>query len=432
MKIYLKNVIINASSIPTTSFIATLSPNSLYHSLRIFCSEGLNVVHISNRDEELISCENTCSDHSYSLLKGSAWMYNKRVVKIAKLKCEHCPIGANCISNIKALSNYWGFKDKNNSITMIRCPNGYCCTKNKACQEINSCNVRRTGTLCGSYENGSAEAIFSTTCVPEDQCLGNIVLLYDTLVATFYTVFLAVYKDVQKKITDILKKAYKLFIKTCCKRNPEDLNIPSESVEKSNLKVSLSTSSCTNGQSNNGRKKPINNNSESKHITDKDNDSTKYIQILFYYVQDASLFRMTVPTGSYQDQNSSPQDEGIIIKILSFSPEIATVVYKEINETCFAYTPTSVSKVLSHIFFGYYCIIIILLLHLLVNITSRFVRKSTSFWSKVRSRLVQAFFLALLFCYQKLLIAAFRIVKCVEIKDEKILRIQGDVFCYNW
>ena len=108
------------------------------------------------------------------------------------------------------------------------------------------------------------------------------------------------------------------------------------------------------------------------------------------------------------------------------------MVYKEITETWFAYTPTPVSKVLSHIFFGYYCIIIVLLLHLLVNITSRFVRKSTSFWSKVRSRLVQAFFLALLFCYQKLLIAAFRIVKCVEIKDEKILRIQGDVFCYNW
>ena len=36
--------------------------------------------------------------------------------------CKPCPVGANCSTKIKALPNYWGIRNENDDITMVRCP----------------------------------------------------------------------------------------------------------------------------------------------------------------------------------------------------------------------------------------------------------------------------------------------------------------------
>ena len=77
-----------------------------------------------------------------------------------------CPLGANCTGSIKALANYWGYRNlKDDFVTMIRCPDGYCCKGNNTHDQINSCNTNRTGNICGQCKKGFSEALFSTQCL---------------------------------------------------------------------------------------------------------------------------------------------------------------------------------------------------------------------------------------------------------------------------
>ena len=48
---------------------------------------------------------------------------------------------------------------------------------------------------------------------------------------------------------------------------------------------------------------------------DEEDDFMKYVQILFYYIQDASLFKIQLPSA---DQ----QKESFVEYILQFSPEV--------------------------------------------------------------------------------------------------------------
>ena len=71
----------------------------------------------------------------------------------------------------------------------------------------------------------------------------------------------------------------------------------------------------------------------------------KYIQIIFYYVQDAALFNVQLPV--------DVQGENIIVKILEFSPEVLVSIYMKTVDLCFKYGLTAVTKVLAKSVFGY-------------------------------------------------------------------------------
>ena len=157
----------------------------------------------------------------------------------------------------------------------------------------------------------------------------------------------------------------------------------------------------------------------------KSDDSTKYIQILFFYIQDAVLFKINIPGQNYQEK-------GTIEKILSFSPKILTLTYSKVIHTCFSYAETPVSKILFEMFFGLYLIFIIWLLYLILKLTSKFLKKTSNIWAKFKSCLLRAFLLGILFTYQNLVMGAFTLVRCVDIANIKVLHIEGDVQCYNW
>ena len=73
--------------------------------------------------------------------------------------------------------------------------------------------------------------------------------------------------------------------------------------------------------------------------------------------------------------------------------------------------------------------VFILGLYLCQTCISRFSHKS---WRMFRPRLVQTFHLVVLFSFQKLVIGAFTLVKCVDIGTKTILYVQGDIECYTW
>ena len=55
-----------------------------------------------------------------------------------------------------------------------------------------------------------------------------------------------------------------------------------------------------------------------------------------------------------------------------------------------------------------------------------------SLQKSIRKCFVRAFLLVLLFAFQQFVIGAFTLVKCVQVYDQKVLSVQGEVLCYTW
>ena len=220
MLVKLINVTINVTSLPSASSVTMVSSTEFYlENFEIFCPQGLAVANVSTESEEQFSCEKQCATDAYTFQVGSAVINGNKLYKNSsyniknnrsEVHCKICPLGANCKGPIKALPNYWGYKDsKDDSVTMIRCPDGYCCTGNDQCYGINSCNINRTGNMCGKCQTGLSGALFSTECLSTDSCVGAIALLYYTICVIIYVAFLASYKDLQKYAATKIKDLYK-------------------------------------------------------------------------------------------------------------------------------------------------------------------------------------------------------------------------------
>ena len=436
----LMNLTINATSLPSTSPITMISSHQVYlENFKIFCPRGLAVANVSSLREEQLSCEKQCPTDAYTVEAGSAVINGNKLhwessyditYNRSEIQCKVCPLGANCTGPIKALQNYWGYKNfKDDSVIMIRCLDGYCCTGNDTCDGTNSCNTNRTGNICGKCQKGLSEALFSTECLSTDSCVGAIALLYYTLCVFIYIAFLASYKDLQKYAATKIKELYKkikdqqcLYWKKNDNTNSDEYNEkPDENIEANvkNEKTDTHTQGRTDKSENDGSHE------KNKVPGNKSDDSTKYIQILFFYIQDALLFRINIPGQMYQKK-------GTIEKILSFSPKILTLTYSKVIHTCVSYAKTPVSKILFEMFFGLYLVFIIWLLYLILKFTSKFLKKTSSIWAKFESCLLRAFLLGILFSYQNVIMGAFTLVRCVDISNIKVLHIEGDVQCYNW
>ena len=274
-----------------------------------------------------------------------------------------------------------------------------------------------------------SEALFSTECLSADSCVGAIALLYYTICVIIYVAFLASYKDLQKYAGTKIKDLYKRIKDQVClywKKNDNTNSDEHNEKPDVNIEVDIKNEK-TDTDIQRRREKSENDGSHEKNKVKDNNsdDSTKYIQILFFYIQDAILFKINIPGQNYQEK-------GTIEKILSFSPNILTLTYSKIIHTCFSYAETPVSKILFEMFFGLYLVFIIWLPYLILKLTSKFLKKTSNIWAKLKSCLLRAFILGMLFSYQNLVMGAFTLVRCVDIANIKVLHIEGDVQCYNW
>ena len=381
------NVNINATRLPSAPSVAMVLSDQVYlENFEISCPQGLAVVNVSSNIEEQFSCEKQCPTDAYTFQAGSAAINGNKYLTYSpynikynrsEVHCKMCPLGANCTGSTKALPNYWGYKDsKDDSVTMIRCPDGYCCKGNDTCDGINSCNANRTGNICGKCQKGLSEALFST-----DSCVGAITLLYYTLCIIIYIAFLASYKDLQKYAAAKIKKVFKRIKGQQClywKKNDNTNSEGDNEKPDKNIEVNIKNKK-THSDIQRRREKLENDGSHDKNKVpnNKSDDSTKYIQILFFYIQDAVLFKINIPGQKYQKK-------GTIEKILSFSPKILTLTYSKVIHTCFSYAETPVSKVLFEMFFGLYFVLIVWLLYLILIFTSKFTKEDFQYMGQIQ------------------------------------------------
>ena len=224
--------------------------------------------------EILYSCNPLCKEKSEYSLQAGRLIINEGLRYLLGLRksnssgdatepsCLPCPVGAKCEGDIQALPNYWGYRASETSVSLVRCPDGYCCQGNETCVGTDSCNVRRTGTLCGRCQENLTESIFTSKCLPSLSCRSTLVMTLFISAALIYAVVLLSFSEIKKKVMKLLKKVY-----TICK----------DRFRRKELKVK-----CTKTQ-------------QTSEDPNTDEIGFKYMQILLYYVQDSRLFTVQMP-----------------------------------------------------------------------------------------------------------------------------------------
>ena len=285
------NVTFNATKLTgqiRVSIISTRADEITFKDTEILCPLGMKVVETLNNKNNLkqYACLQACPHGEYTYESGTILLSGyshesspKSLIGENILPgCYPCPVGANCRENVSALPNYWGYIE-NNTVKMNRCPNGYCCQNNNACGTLDSCNSHRSGDLCGSCEKNWTESLFSENCISLGGCNSKLIIGLYIIVVTGYSFGLITFNTLKDKFLKSLKLLYKKF---------KD-------------KISKKSNSCKD-------KEKDSENNEKK----EGDDTMKYIQILLYYVQDASLFKITLPS-------DGQSKDGVIIKIMKFS-----------------------------------------------------------------------------------------------------------------
>ena len=126
--------------------------------------------------------------------------------------CLDCPVGANCTVSIKSKNNFYGYKTKSQILKFLPCPKGFCCTGSQ-CNNINSCNKNRAGTLCGRCIKSYAESFFSVNCISIHSCQNSakfwlLYCIYALIIATFLFYmknFLSLMKTISSKMSKIFQ-----------------------------------------------------------------------------------------------------------------------------------------------------------------------------------------------------------------------------------
>ena len=375
------------------------------------------------------SCNRACVDETYTFEAGSTILDGDLSSKqLESLKqnyvlptCQRCPIGVKCEGKIQIMSNYWGYMVENDTIYIVRCPDGYCCQDNATCHGIDSCNTNRAGTLCGICVQNWTESPFSTACIPAEACDTNLVLSLYILAVIGYSLALITLSVTKDKIIFVFKEGYRNIRKILEKDNKKCITCSLINTVNNSSKRIKET------EHHKGNRKDVSSEKDRNEDSDQDSnvDGMKYMQILFYYVQDSRLFQVKLPS-------ENVDDESWIIKFLQFSPEVIVDLYGKVSNLCFNQVTTAITKILFKSLFGPCVTLFLYIIFLLQNRLSLYLRKDSTFWKSLKVFLMRAFILAVLFSYQQVAIGAFTLVQCVKVEDRKVLYIQGEILCDTW
>ena len=366
---------------------------------QILCPKTYKVAENLSGKLTLYSCKLACGIDEYTyeggsmILNGTLRSKQKEnrslALNMTKPNCAPCTVGAECEANIHSLPNYWGFKDENSHVTMIRCPDGYCCQNNYTCQGISSCTEGRTGALCGNCVQNMTESLLSPKCIQSEKCYTELILIVYFLASLSYAVGVLTFSSFKKRVVVLIKTLYRLI-----------------------------------------RKKPLKKEQTEKDTTDvkkdhMDDDGMNYLQILFYYIQDAELFKVKLPT-DYEKK------ESMLIKFFQMSPEIVGNLYTKASEICFNATTTALTKMWLKIMFGP-CVMAFLFFFFVTQLViSKLKFLKEKHLKLMRSCLTRAFLIVYLFTYQQMIKGAFSLVQCVQVNNLKVLYIYGGLKCHTW
>ena len=113
----------------------------------------------------------------FTLCEPGSYAVGRASTSLAAHSCALCPFGATCLGGSRssdgllALRGFYGIVNASLQANFYLCPQGYCCNKDEGC-EIDFCQGRRTGALCGRCAEGEGLRFFREGCESDNKCGG--------------------------------------------------------------------------------------------------------------------------------------------------------------------------------------------------------------------------------------------------------------------
>ena len=344
-----------------------------------------------------------CARGTYTLenesLNTSLSFQSKNVIlrEDTNFTCLDCPVGAICAASIKSRSNFYGYETNDQKLKFLPCPKGFCCTGSQ-CNDIQSCNKNRIGTLCGRCIESYVESFLTTGCISIHSCqnFAKFWLLYCT-----YALLLATFLYYMKDSITLIKTAVSNFgriFKSCTKGKENDVD--------TDTMISI-----------NGTEEPQ---EKISHFT-----MSGIFTLIVSFYQIRQLISVDV-----QSKNST--DFSFITFITDcLNLEMVVVTYS-------SYCPISDLNAVSKLFIKTYLLTATLLIATLLNYfisgVLHFFRPRLGRLSSLKpsDRLGVCLIRVLMFSYKNMASASLLLLNCVEVEDVKVLFIKGDTKCYQW
>ena len=175
-----------------------------------------------------------CPVGTYSIRRGKQSGYSPKEL----VNCYRCPVGGNCSSSLAAQPNFWGYPDKDkDTVSFQLCPEGYCClpsVDNKCSYDDNNyrnsgCQDNRKGILCGQCKQNFIEGLFTTECVPVEDCTHHWYLV----VFLAFTISFAFYLVIKNPVFEAVGEQLTWFIPRRAEDNDQVIGSPNSTVRES-------------------------------------------------------------------------------------------------------------------------------------------------------------------------------------------------------
>ena len=99
-------------------------------------------------------------------------------------------------------------------------------------------------------------------------------------------------------------------------------------------------------------------------------------------------------------------------------------MYYKVSDLCFTRNTTAVMKIFLSSMFGPCIILFLSIVYVVQRIISGHSWKTSTVW--------ETLFFFILFSFQKIIKGAFSLIQCVDIDNNKVLYVEGDILCYTW
>ena len=368
----------------------------------------------------LMYCQ-SCSEGLYSLA-GSHVLLNQAngldVQPLSTSRCDQCPYGASCRTDVHAKANFWGEVHEGH-VYMYLCPADYCCQE-PVCMQYDECAPYREGLLCGRCQAGYSESLFSPSCILNSNCsyatwFWAVIVLYGIAYVAFF-VFQQEVEMVMANFSAWLSKHLGNLSEKCKRKSKHKDTLGKK--EAGQIREKEGIGSKGEGQHSNN---------------DKPVPDGAYLQIFMYYVQSADLLKISI---LYLGNREMPLESlGNTLKnIFSFNTfgiNMNTCLFKDV---------TAVFKTWLNVGFVVYLFVVwavFLGLGKLINLCARRASQTgqvqwvtpTPFGAKLTGALV----LLALYTYQYFAENSFNLMHCVWVRGagHSVLFVDGQVECYQ-
>ena len=364
-----------------------------------------------------------------------------------EIECDDCPYGGHCVHGITSVANFWGYNKQNKSVKFQHCPRGYCCSESN-CTTINACVELREGRLCGRCAPGYSEALFSSSCVPNETCGPYWLWPLGASIGLFYYIFLLFQTDVKNFLFSTPLGCTSLCSQK--KKKKKRSRFMNGNVAAAMRLAEGSDSKFLSNGAEVDQEDKTPNGTHTEHelpYVDVDDEfkasDSGLLIIMFYYFQDALLLNVkTVHAFESKTQQ-------LMKSILSGLFKLQLDLFELIDEVCTVPDMGAVPNIVSKAFLVPYVIVIFITTYVIYRWTRMIGDKNCGSQTKPTTaspddgcrhpvqksfitRLASGFILALLFTYQKLGTTTFTLLNCVPVEEELVLFIDGTIICYQY